>query len=76
MNLSQKTNMEFFTQRQSEMSDEELANLVQEEISVLCKTGGRSIKMCVPPSIKDTDMLICELIRRFRLLTLQTKNTN
>ena len=63
------TKDEQFRAKQAEMSDTELAELVQEELSKLCKTGGRSIQMCIPPMVKDTDMLIGEMIRRFRKLT-------
>jgi hypothetical protein len=62
---------EQFQEKQSQMSNEELISLAKEEISILCKTGGKSIKMSVPPSVKDTDMLICELIKRFSILVGQ-----
>ena len=58
-------NIEQFEKEQSEMSDDELIVLCQEEISKLCKTGGRSFVMSVPPRIKDTDMLFVELMKRY-----------
>jgi hypothetical protein len=62
-----------FEEKQSQMSNEELILLAKEEVSKLCKTGGKSITMCVPPTVKDTDMIICELIKRFEALTIFIK---
>lgn len=62
--------IEQFRQKQSQISNEELISLVKEELSKLCKTGGKSFKMCVPPNVKDTDMLLCELIKRFESLII------
>ena len=58
-----------FIEKQSQMSNEELISLAKEGLSKLCKTGGKSITMSMPPSIKDTDMLLCEVIRRLENLT-------
>jgi hypothetical protein len=60
---------EQFRQEQQKMPDKELAELAKLEISKLCKTGGKSMIMRVPPTVKDTDMLLCELIIRFEKLT-------
>lgn len=60
------TKDEQFRLKQSQMPDKELAELARKEVSKLCKTGGKSIRMCVPPMITDTDMVLCELIRRFK----------
>lgn len=60
------TNLEKFEEKQTAMPDAELALLVEKEIQQLCKTRGRSIKMCVPPMISDTDMLLCEMLKRFK----------
>jgi hypothetical protein len=66
-----------FEEKQSQMSNEKLISLAKEEVIKLCKTGGKSITMSVPPTIKDTDMIICELIKRFEALTiLKTNKTN
>jgi hypothetical protein len=62
-----------FEEKQSQMSNEELISLAKEEVNKLCKTGGKSITMCVPPTVKDTDMIICELIKRFEALTIFIK---
>ncbi len=52
---------------QAKMSNKELIELAEKQVSELARTGGRSHKMCVPPEITDTDMLFSELIRRFKL---------
>lgn len=59
---------ERFSAKQAAMSDAELAELCQKEAHELARTGGRSHRMCVPPMVTDTDMLYCELIRRFKNL--------
>ena len=63
------TKDEMFRNKQKEVPDAELAELAREEISKLCKTGGKSLTMTVPPRVDDTDMLLCELIRRFKKLS-------
>ena len=67
-----KMTEEKFEQKQAEMSNEELIRLANKEVRELAMTGGKSHKMCVPPSIYDTDMILSEAIRRFETLT--TKN--
>jgi len=62
--------IEQFKENQSKMSNEELISFAKEEISKLCKTSGKSITMSVPPSVKDTDMILCEVIRRLESLTI------
>jgi len=62
--------IEQFKENQSKMSNEELISLAKEEISKLCKTSGKSITMSVPPSVKDTDMILCEVIRRLENLII------
>jgi hypothetical protein len=59
---------EEFAIKQAEMSNEELIKLADKQVSELAKTGGRSHKMSVPPQITDTDMIFCELIKRFEKL--------
>ena len=59
-----KSNEEF-EKKQAEMSDEELIALAEIEVTELARTYGKSHRMTIPPKITDTDMLLCELIRRF-----------
>jgi hypothetical protein len=61
--------IEEFKEKQAAMSDSELIVLCKKEVSNLAKTYGKSHKMCIPPMITDTDMLLCELIDRFEKLT-------
>ena len=63
------TKTEQFEQKQAEMTDKELHDLVRTELSKLCKTGGKSLTMSVPPMVTDTDMLISELLNRFNRIT-------
>ena len=58
--------MEKFEEEQLALSNEELYNLMNEELSKLCNTGGRSFTMTVPVRVKDTDMLIAEMMKRFK----------
>lgn len=54
-----------FEEKQASMSNEALIGFAKDQVSELAKTGGKSHKMCIPPSITDTDMLFSELIRRY-----------
>jgi len=67
--IMNKITKEQFEQKQAEITDKELHDLVRTELSKLCKTGGKSLTMCVPPMFTDTDMLISELLNRFKRLT-------
>lgn len=58
---------EEFRKKQSDMPDEELLSKCREELSKLCKTGGRSLTMHIPPQVDDIDMLFSELMRRYKL---------
>ncbi len=55
-----------FKEKQESMSNEALIGFVEDQITELARTGGRSHKMCVPPRITDTDILFSELVRRFK----------
>ena len=70
------TKEEQFRLKQQEMPDKELAELARNEVSQLCKTGGKSIKMCVPPMVTDSDMLLCEVIQRFEALANERLNVS
>ena len=61
-----KMTTERLKQLQTEMSNETLIKLVEKEITELARTGGKSHRMCVPPMPEDTDMLLCELVKRFK----------
>jgi hypothetical protein len=69
-----KTKSQIFAEKQQELPDSELIELADKEISKLAKTGGRSHTMCVPPKVTDTDMLLSELLRRFKELSNAINN--
>ena len=60
-----------FEAKQAAMPDAELIERCEKVIHDVCETGGKKWTMCVPPQVNDSDMLLCELIRRFKLLTNQ-----
>ncbi len=61
--------VEEFELKQSKMSDSELINLCQKEVGELASTYGKSHRMTIPPMVTDTDMLLSELIKRFKMLS-------
>ncbi|MBF0553664.1 MAG: hypothetical protein HQK96_03820 [Nitrospirae bacterium] len=65
--MAKQMTMEDFENKQAQMSNEELIELVNKQIIELARTGGKSHRMCIPPSIKDTDMLLSELVKRFKV---------
>ncbi len=58
---------EEFKKQFSEISDSDLAIYCEKELSNVIRKGGATL--CVPPDIKDTDMLFMELVNRFKQLT-------
>lgn len=60
------TKSEQFEAKQQSMPDNKLIDLCEKEVRELCKTRGESITMCVPPMVTDTDMVLYELIRRYK----------
>jgi len=60
------TKDEIFYKKQREMSDQKLIELVDEAITKMCKTGGNSFTMTVPVQVDDTDMILSEMVRRFK----------
>ena len=61
--------VEEFELKQSKMSDSELISLCQKEVGELASTYGKSHRMTIPPMVTDTDMLLSELIKRFKMLS-------
>lgn len=60
------TKDEAFLKKQREMSDDQLIKLCDLAVIKMCRTGGESFTMCVPVQVDDTDMILSELIRRFK----------
>ena len=65
MSDNNKTPDELFREKQASMSDEDLLKLCHEQVSKMCKSGGASFRMSIPPSVNDTDMALSELFRRY-----------
>lgn len=57
----------------SEIDNTTLLEMGYSEITKLCKTGGRSFTMSVPVNIKDTDIILTEIINRYKEY-LKSKN--
>lgn len=53
-----------FEAKQAKMSDKELIEKCERVVHDTCETG--TFTMSVPPSVNDGDMLLCELIKRYR----------
>jgi len=51
---------------QESIPDEALIKEAEKQIFELARTGGKSHKMCVPPMPDDTDMILSELVRRYK----------
>ncbi len=55
-----------FEKKLDSISNEELIKAAEFTLSQMCKTGGKSFIMTIPPRIDDTDILFSELIKRFK----------
>ena len=54
------------------LTNKELAESCDKLISDLCKNGAKSFVMTVPPNFnQDSDMILSELVRRFKELDHQ-----
>lgn len=49
----------------------QLVEMAEKAVSKLCKTGAKSFTMSIPPKTDDTDIILTEIIRRFK----EKKNT-
>ena len=58
--------MEQLSAKQASMSNADLIEKVETKITNLCRTGGKSFRMSVPPKVDDADMLLSEMVRRFK----------
>ena len=58
------SDQKIFELKQKEMPKDELIKKIRDELSKLCRTGGRSLSMSVPPSVDDFDMIVCEAMDR------------
>jgi len=55
-----------FLKKQSEMSDDELINLAEKHVFSIMRNHGRNIEMSVPARVTDMDMILFEVIKRFK----------
>lgn len=60
------TYTEQFNKQLQSISDYELFIKAQDILGRLCSTGGQSFRMTIPPQTYDTDIVLAELIRRFK----------
>ena len=47
------------------ITDAEIIEQAKNMICKLAETGGKSLKMSVPPNKSDTDMLLMEIVNRY-----------
>lgn len=57
---------EEFEKRLKEMSDDDIIEKAEQAVSELAQSYGKSFTMHIPPHINDTDMILSEIIRRFK----------
>lgn len=67
---------EIFEEAQKNMQNSRLLQIVEHQISKLAQTGGRSHTMTVPPRVDDTDMILSEMVKRFKEMESQLTTTN
>jgi hypothetical protein len=69
----EKITHEEFKKQVESIPDNELLKMAHKELSQLCKNGGSSFHMTVPPKVTDTDMIFSEVLRRFEILSFVTE---
>jgi len=57
-----------FNEKLHSISNEELIEECQNQICKMAKDYGKDFKMTIPPHTKDTDIILMELIRRYKTL--------
>lgn len=57
---------EEFSKKLEKIPNGKLIEMAHTALSNLCSTGGRSFTMTVPPRTDDTDMILSEVITRFK----------
>lgn len=61
---------EEFQQQVYDIPDRKLIEMAGIAVEKMCKTGGKSFTMTVPPRTDDTDIVLTEIIRRFEEHTI------
>lgn len=57
---------EEFNAKLAEIPDEDLIILAEAHVINTAAFGDKAFRMSVPPQISDADMVLCELIRRYK----------
>lgn len=55
-----------FDKKLAEMPDEELVGMAERYVMDTAAFGDKYFTMSVPPRVTDADMVLCELIRRYK----------
>ena len=58
---------EQFQEQVKSIPNDELIKKAELIVSNLCKTGAKSFTMSVPPRVGDSDIILSELIQRFKV---------
>ena len=53
----------------AEIPNADLIMLAESYVCNIASFGDKAIRMCVPPQISDTDMILMELITRYKRIT-------
>lgn len=56
---------EEFKKQIEAIPNEKLHEMASEALSKMCKTGGNSFTMTVPPRLTDTDIIFAEVLKRW-----------
>ncbi len=70
------TRYEEFENKRANVSNEQLIKLAKYHLSQLCKTGGKSFSITVPPQIDDIDIVFTDIINRFEGAIKAIKESN
>lgn len=62
---------EEFQQKLKAIPNQELIEKAESAVSKLCKTYGESFIMCIPARLDDTDIILSEVIKRFKEIAEQ-----
>ena len=57
---------EEFQKKLAEIPTDQLIETAELIISKLCKTGGRSFTMSIPPRLDDSDIVLTEIVQRLK----------
>lgn len=61
-----KSKDQIFREKVESIPTDELIELAHEQLSKMCKTGGRSFTMTIPCQTDDSDIVYSEVLRRLK----------